>query len=91
MIHDNKKSFYLKVGQALTIARQRANMSITQLSKKSGEHHKTIEGIESGRPFYLHQAIWMKNILGIDIYNIKDIGGKDHGKKDIDVGLKSFI
>lgn len=92
MTRDNQEKFYKLVGQACQVARERRRITITQLEKLSGEQHKTIRSIESGRPHSLHHAVWMKNILGIEINNIiRDMEGKDHGKENIYVSIKDFI
>lgn len=86
MTKQNQEKFYGLVGRALQIARQRRNMSITQLSSLSGEQHKTIRGIESGKPHSLHHVVWMKNILGIDVNGIiRDMEGGHHGEESKEI------
>lgn len=92
MTRVNQELFYKKVGQACQVARERRRITITQLEKLSGEQHKTIRSIESGRPHSLHHAVWMKNILGIDLNDIiRDMEGKDHGKENVNVRIEDFI
>lgn len=70
MNKEDQKSFYARVGRALTDARKRRNMSIATLSKQSGEQYKTIQDIEAGRVCSLHHVVWMSRVLGIDINEI---------------------
>jgi ribosome-binding protein aMBF1 (putative translation factor) len=92
MTKEDQVKFYALVGRALQVARQRRNMSIAQLSTKTGEHHGTIRSIEAGKPHSLHHAVWMKNILGIDINTIiKDMEGNNGQGNDRGVSLKDFI
>jgi hypothetical protein len=91
MTQSNQNKFYHLVGRALTVAMQRRSMNITQLSSKSGEHHKTIRGIMEGRAHSLHHAVWMRNILGLDINTIiSDMEGSHHGESN-QVGVESFV
>lgn len=79
---DNYKKFYIKVGKRLTVARQRRNISIAQLAKRSGEQNKTIRSIEAGNVCSLHHAVWMKSILGIDLNEIME-GTSEEGIRGI--------
>ena len=68
MIKKEQNSFYKHVGRQLTLARQRANISISSLAHRSGEQHKTIKSIEDGSfRCSLHHAVWMNSILGLDL------------------------
>lgn len=92
MTKQDQDKFYSLVGRALQVARQRRNMSIAQLSKSSGEQHKTIRGIEAGKPHNLHHAVWMKNILGLDLNNIiRDMEGNSDTENEGSLRLKYFI
>lgn len=91
MIDEEQKNFYALVGRALTVARQRRSISVAQLSQRSGEHHKTIRGIEAGRPFYAHHTVWMREVLGLEINIVKSeiIEGK-HEHEEIKQGSRSL-
>lgn len=83
MIKEQQIKFYKLVGQRLTTERKRRNMTIAQLSTKSGEQNKTIRSIEAGSVCSLHHAVWMKSILGIDLNEILSImEGKYHGEEN---------
>lgn len=87
----NQEKFYALVGRTCQVARQRRNMSIAQLCTASGEQHKTIRGIESGNPHSLHHAVWMKNVLGIDLNSIiRDMEG-NHGNETAVFRVEDFI
>lgn len=94
MIKQDQDKFYALVGRALQVARQRRNMSVAQLSTASGEQHKTIKGIESGKLHSLHHAVWMKNILGLDLnVIIRDMEGKrgEESGKQCGFRIEDFI
>jgi predicted transcriptional regulator len=82
MIDNQQERFRKALGAALTDARKRLNISIPQLSKSSGEQHKTIVSIESGNVCSMHHILWMREILGIDINKvIKDSEGIQYEQK----------
>lgn len=81
MTTKEKESFYASLAHRLTVARQRCNISIAQLALRSGEQYKTIQDIESGKvKCSLHHAVWMKSILGLDIFTV--IEGKNEQRID---------
>jgi len=67
MIKKDQESFYQSVGKALTKAREQKKMTISQVASKSGEQYGTVNSIENGRPFSFHQALWMQEILGMNL------------------------
>ncbi len=97
MIKQKQDEFYELVGRTLQVARQRRNMSVAELCTASGEQHKTIRGIEEGRPTSLHHAVWMMNILGIDLNAvIRDHMEGNNGKGNEEINgaifrLEDFI
>lgn len=70
MSAEQHAAFYKSLGRALTVARERRRLSIAQLSSVSGQHHKTIRGIEAGNPTSMHHLLWMKRELGIDVNDV---------------------
>lgn len=79
MIKSLQEKFYKKVGRCLTNERKRRNMTIPHLANLSGEQIKTIQSIEEGRGLYMHHAIWMKNLMGMDFNKIiEDMEGINH-------------
>jgi hypothetical protein len=87
MIKKDQEKFYSAIGKALTVARQRRNMSIASLATKSGEQYITIVSIESGKVCSLHHTVWMKSILGLDVNKINMEGKGDKESK----GLNDLI
>lgn len=91
MKKEDQDKFYVLVGRTLQVARQRRNMSIAQLATSSREQHKTIRAIESGKPHSLHHAVWMKNILGLDLNSIvRDMEGIS-GKEEIKFAVSEYF
>lgn len=89
----NQKKFYASLAKHLTKARERKKLTVTQLATLSGEQFNTIQAIERGEGrFMFHQAIWMKEVLGLNInmllqdcYNENDIPYKgDTGGDEIE-------
>jgi ribosome-binding protein aMBF1 (putative translation factor) len=97
MIKQKQDEFYKLVGRALQVARQQRRMSIADLSNASGEQHKTIKGIESGTAqISMHHAVWMKNILGLDLNAIiRDMEGNNGKGNTVNEGtvfrIENFI
>jgi len=83
MIKSEQDIFYLKVGQALTEARKKRNMSFADLAKASGEQNKTIRSIEAGKVCCLHHYVWLSGLLGVDFNEIcLSIHGGDNEQKE---------
>lgn len=97
MIKQKQDEFYKLVARALQVARQQRRMSIADLSNASGEQHKTIKGIESGTAqISMHHAVWMKNILGLDLNAIiRDMEGNNGKGNTVNEGtvfrIENFI
>lgn len=97
VIKQKQDEFYKLVARALQVARQQRRMSIADLSNASGEQHKTIKGIESGTAqISMHHAVWMKNILGLDLNAIiRDMEGNNGKGNTVNEGtvfrIENFI
>jgi transcriptional regulator with XRE-family HTH domain len=94
MTPEHQKLFYASLGKELTKIRERKKLSTYQLAKQVGEQYNTVKGIEDGKPFMFHQAIWLKDILNInlgilisDCYEINNIPrqGSDSGEEEIKI------
>lgn len=66
MLGNNQEIFYKMLGQELTKARTRMNMSQYDLAKFSGEQWTTINKMEAGGKFMAHHFVWIKK-LGINL------------------------
>lgn len=91
MTREQQDLIYAFIGKELTKARERKNLTITQLANKVDEQYNTIKAIEDGNRFMFHQAVWMKEVLGMnlnilisDAYNVNSIPTtvkEEHGKE----------
>ncbi len=62
MKENRQQQFYKILGQELTKARERKNMSAYDLSKFVGEQWTTINKMEAGGKFMAHHFVWLKEI-----------------------------
>lgn len=70
MIKEKQNLIYSKIASKLTEAMTSKNLSISALRKLSGEQRNTIIGILEGKTFSFHQALWLKEVIGIDLMEI---------------------
>lgn len=62
MKENRQVQFYKILGQELTKARERKNMSAYDLAKFVGEQWTTINKMENGGKFMAHHFVWLKEI-----------------------------
>lgn len=62
MKENRQQQFYKILGQELTKARERKNMSAYDLSKFVGEQWTTINKMEAGGKFMAHHFVWLREI-----------------------------
>lgn len=100
MKKEDQEKFYQTIGRELTKARERKNMTVSQLAKKSGEQFNTIKAIEDGHRFSFHQASWMKEVLGMNLNilladaintNNIDLKEEENGIEEESVSIGDFI
>ncbi len=81
MTTEQRKTFYLLVGKALTSARQQRNMTIADVSRLVDEQYITIKSIEQGKVCSLHHFVWMVEHFGLNFENIVEEMREQHDKR----------
>lgn len=71
--------FYSKVGVYLTKAAERKKLSYSAIATLSGEQFNTIKNALEGGRCSIHQAMWIKNILEVDLNELINFASQIEG------------
>jgi hypothetical protein len=103
MNKEYQELFYKAVGEIVSQKMKEKNTTISRVATRSGNQYNTIKYVAEGKPFYFHQALWLKDILGLSTDKLieqattklfrESFDGKEKEEtnKEESKGIQSFI
>ncbi|MBF31842.1 MAG: hypothetical protein Unbinned1322contig1000_35 [Prokaryotic dsDNA virus sp.] len=64
MNKDYQTELYAAIGEVLTARMKSKQLTVSQVARRSGNQFNTVKYVLEGKPFYFHQAIWIRDYLG---------------------------
>lgn len=68
---EDRDWYYTQIGNLVKFARESQRLTQRALANKAGVQLNTVRGIEEGRRFNADNAVWIYEILGVNIITIK--------------------
>ena len=68
---EDRDWYYTQIGNLVKFARERQRLTQRALANKAGVQLNTVRGIEEGRRFNADNAVWIYEILGVNIITLK--------------------
>lgn len=68
---ENRDWYYTQIGNLVKFARESQRLTQRALANKAGVQLNTVRGIEEGRRFNADNAVWIYEILGVNIITLK--------------------
>ena len=94
-----KKEFYEQIGIILRGKTAEKQLTVSVIARLGNEQYNTVRAALEGKPFYLHQALWISDLLDLSIdellFRVKQIlmNGEFNGEeeKEESKSIESFI
>lgn len=96
-----QKEFYEQVGAILTARANEKQLTIATLGRLGGEQYNTVRSALNGKPFYIHQALWITKYLDLSIDELLHrvdntlmngaFNGQEEKEKQESKSIESFI
>lgn len=68
---EDRDWYYTQIGNLVKFARESQRLTQRALANKAGVQLNTVRGIEEGRRFNADNAVWIYEILGVNIITLK--------------------
>ena len=102
MNKEYQELFYKAVGEIVSLRMKERKTTISRVATRSGNQYNTVKYVAEGKPFYFHQALWIKDILGLSTDKLieqattklfkESFDGKQEEKESKEEsGIQSFI